>query len=145
MSQTRTTRRRTRRGFTLIEAIVIIVILGVLAAVIAPRLLGRIGSSRTAVAQSAVSTLAGQMNLVAVDLGALDEGWDIEVLWEEPSGAEEGAWKGPYVNNRDELVDPWGNDYILVIPGDTNIDFDILSYGRDGSPGGADEDRDIVN
>jgi len=85
-------RRRVRRGFTLIEAIVIIVILGVIAAVIAPRLINRIGQSRTAVAESNAQSLATAMKLFGSDCGLPREGDTIDILWEKPSWA---ATRGP--------------------------------------------------
>ena len=143
---TRSDRRRRggRPGFTLIEAIVIIVILGVVAAVIAPRLINRVGQSKRAVAESNASSLATQMNLFIADVGAPPSGETILVLWEEPAYAEDGAWQGPYVQNEEQLNDPWGNRFMLVIPGEKNVDFDVVSYGADGRPGGEGEDADVT-
>jgi general secretion pathway protein G len=138
-------RRAARRGFTIIEVIVIVVILGVIAAVIAPRLLSRVGQSKQAVAQSNAASLSTAMKLFIADCGMPEAGAPITVLTERPSNAEENAWKGPYVDNADALKDPWGNLFILVIPGLVNADFDIVSYGKDGQPGGTDENADIVN
>lgn len=136
---------RVRRGFTLIEAIVIIVILGVVAAVIAPRLLGRIGQSKQSVAKANAASLATQVRLFMADLGQAPEpGSTIDILWERPSNVPEAEYKGPYVDNADQLLDPWGRKYILVIPGNRNVDFDVVSYGADGQPGGADDNADIV-
>jgi general secretion pathway protein G len=52
---------------------------------------------------------------------------------------------GPYLNSADDLLDPWGNEYVLVVPGEVNFDFDIVSYGSDGQPGGEGEAGDIIN
>lgn len=145
-TRTNRSRRQSRRGFTLIEAIVIIVILGVLASVIGLRLIGRIGDSKHAVATNNASRLVTAMELFRADHGAVVdlEDIDIRALLERPDGVAEGDWE-PYVRNPDELIDPWGAEFILVVPGEKNrADFDIVSYGRDGQPGGEGEDADIV-
>jgi general secretion pathway protein G len=143
MTGTRTKRdRQRRRGFTLIEAIVIIVILGIVAAVIAPRILGRIFQAKVSTAEANASTLATQVKSFMADHGNLRDSYTIDILWEAPSGIDD--YKGPYVDNADQLLDPWGNKYELVIPGERNADFDVVSFGADGSPGGEDDDADIV-
>lgn len=135
--------RAPRAAFTIIEVIVIVVILGVLAAVIAPRLIQRIGQSKQSVAAANASSLAGLLKGMSADLGRTpDPGTAITILWENPG--ESSGWKGPYVNNADELKDPWGNPYVLVIPGHKNVDFDVVSYGADGQPGGEGDNADIV-
>jgi general secretion pathway protein G len=138
------TGRRTRRGgFTIIEVIVIVVIIGVIAAVIAPRLIGRIGQSKQSVAAANAASLANATKLFFADHGKPEAGATIDILWERPSSVAEASWK-PYVDSPKSLIDPWGRPYILVIPGAVNFDFDIVSYGADARPGGADEDADIV-
>ncbi len=139
-------RQRSVRGFTIIEALVIIVILGVIAAVIAPRFLGRIGQSKQAVAKANASSLAQTMSGYILDCGTPESGSTILILYERPPNVpDNGTWKGPYVENIDALKDPWGRDFILIIPGQFNASFDIVSYGADGQPGGEDENADIVN
>jgi general secretion pathway protein G len=137
------TKRNVRQAFTIIEVIVIVVILGVLAAVIAPRLLNRIGQSKQSVAKANAASLATQMKLFMADHGAPESGSGIEVLWERPSNVDEGKYQ-PYVDNADQLSDPWGRRYLLVIPGQKNVDFDVVSLGADGQPGGDGENADIT-
>lgn len=139
----RTSRRPSRAGFTLIEAIVIVIILGVLAAVIAPRFIQRVGQSKQAVAESNASSLAGAMKLYSADHGTPDDGATIDILWNKPSDIPESEWQ-PYVDSSEALLDPWGNRFVLRVPGEKNYDFDIVSYGADGKPGGEGEDADIV-
>jgi general secretion pathway protein G len=138
-------RSRARRAFTIIEVIVIVVILGVIAAVIAPRLLSRVGQSKQAVAASNAASLATAMKLYVADCGMPESGASINILVERPSNVDESVWKGPYVDNADALKDPWGNLFILVIPGQVNADFDIVSYGKDGQAGGEGENADIIS
>lgn len=140
------TSRRIARGFTITEIIVVVIIIGVLAAVIAPRLLGRVGQSKQATAASGAATLATAMSLYANDMGGLPEpGATVEVLLNRPADADEASWKGPYVQSAQALLDPWGNMYVLRIPGEVNVDYDIVSFGKDGQPGGEGENQDIVN
>lgn len=135
---------RGRRGFTLIEVIVIVVILGVLAAVIAPRFLSRIGQSKRAVAESNAASLSQAVKLFIADHGNPESGATIDILWEKPANVEEAKWQ-PYVENAEKLLDPWGNKFVLKIPGDKNtFDFDVVSYGADGKPGGESENGDII-
>jgi len=131
-----------RAGFTLIEAIVVIVILGVLAAVIAPQFINRVGQSKQKTGEANAASLATAVKLYMADHGKPSQGATIDILWERGDVSEE-AWS-PYVDNADALLDPWGNKFVLVIPGQKNIDFDIVSYGADGKPGGTGEDADIV-
>ncbi|MBK9189732.1 MAG: type II secretion system major pseudopilin GspG [Phycisphaerales bacterium] len=137
-------RKQNGRGFTIIEALVIVIILGVLAAVVGPRLLSRIGQSKQAVAQSNAAALSSAMKLFSADHGLPEAGSPITILYERPSYVEESAWNGPYVDSMDALKDPWGNLFVLVIPGQHNVDFDIMSYGADGVSGGEGDNADII-
>lgn len=123
----------------------IVVILGIIAAVIAPRLLGRVGESRKSVAKNNAASLFTAMQLYVSDCGMPEPGAPITILWERPSNVDESRWKGPYVQNIDDLRDPWGNFFVLVVPGNVNVDFDIVSYGQDGQPGGEGENEDIIH
>ncbi|MFO0835070.1 MAG: type II secretion system major pseudopilin GspG [Phycisphaerales bacterium] len=135
--------RASRRGFTIIEVIVIVVILGVIAALIAPRLFSRVGQSKQAVANANAASLANSMKTFMIDHGKPEAGAAITILWERPANIAEDKWE-PYVDNADALKDPWDRPFLLVIPGTKNVDFDIVSYGADGQPGGTGEDADVI-
>lgn len=138
-------RNRTARrsGFTIIEVIVIVVILGVLAAVIAPRLIGRIGQSKQSVAKVNAGNLANAVKLFMADHGKPEARGDLGFLWERPSNVAADQWQ-PYVDNAEALKDPWGRAYVLRVPGEKNVDFDVVSLGADGQPGGEGEDADVI-
>lgn len=136
-------KRRNARGFTIIEVIVIITIMGIIAAVVVPRLFGRIGQSRQARALADANTIASQVEAFMIDVGKLPDSTNLEFLRVEPSGMG-GTWRGPYLRNDEALIDPWGNPFVLRVPGEKNTDFDIVSYGADGQPGGEGEDADII-
>ncbi|TVQ51104.1 MAG: prepilin-type N-terminal cleavage/methylation domain-containing protein [Phycisphaerales bacterium] len=129
--------RQARRGFSLLEIVVVVTIIALLATLVAPRLLDNIGRSKQGVARSEVASIAQQVNLYLADhgLSRIPQDFRLEALTEGDR---------PYMRERD-LIDPWGNPYVIVIPGEENIDFDIVSYGADGQPGGEGEDQDIVN
>jgi len=134
--------RDVSRGFTIIEVLVIIVIIGVIAAVVAPRLINRIGQAKTSVAANNAASIASAMSLYEADCGMPESGASLVILLEKPSNAD--GWKGPYLRNADELKDPWGNAFFLEVPGKKNTsDFDIVSYGADGQPGGTGDNEDI--
>lgn len=130
-------RRARRRGFTLLEIVVVVIIIALLATLVAPRVFDNIGRSKQRVAQSGVAQIAQQVSLYMADNGMsrLPPNFDLMALTE---GSR------PYLRPRD-LIDPWGNPYEIVVPGQENIDFDIISFGADGVPGGEDEDADVVN
>jgi general secretion pathway protein G len=143
MNRSNTPRRR--RAFTLVEIIVVIVILGILATLIAPRIFSRIGQTKTAVGGSNAAALASATKLLLADCGGrMPEGATILALWEKPGGLEEGQWKGPYVDSTDQLKDPWGDSFILLEPGKKNQDFDIVSYVADNNPGGEGDNAEVI-
>ncbi len=134
-----------RRGFTIVEIIVVIVIIGILATLVAPRLISRVGAAKTSTAQSNANAVSGAINAFRLDTGSLPTGPSIMFLIERPTDIEADKWQGPYMNNRESLVDPWGVDFILIVPGQKNFDFDVVSYGADKAPGGQGDDADVTN
>lgn len=136
-------RSRSRTAFTLVEMIVVIIIIGVLATLIGPRLIGRVGQSKQSVAGSNAASLATAVRTFLADGNKIPDAGSMEFLIRKPSDGGD-TWKGPYMDNADTLKDPWGRPYVLKAPGEKNFDFDIISYGGDGKPGGSDEDADVV-
>lgn len=131
-------------AFTLVEVIVVIVIIAVLAGLVVPRLVGRIGDSKQGAAKSSAATLANQVRVLMVDAGGLPPDVSIRALFEKPGDLDASKWKGPYVDSIDKLNDPWSRPYVLVVPGQKNVDFDVVSYGADGKPGGEGENADVT-
>ncbi len=121
-----------------------VVIIGVLAALIGPRIIGRIGDTRVNVAISNAESLKSAVKMFVLDCRPVKSGDTLrDILWQQPSDAPEGCWKGPYVDNAESLIDPWGSEFVLRVPGRVNVDFDIISYGADGTAGGDGEAADI--
>jgi len=127
-------------GFTLIELLIVMVILGLLAALIAPRMIGKIGKSKVKAAKSQIEMLSTALDSFKLDTGrypTTEEG--LKALIENP-GIK--GWDGPYLKKKKIPKDPWGNDYIYRCPGEHDT-YDILSYGADGKPGGEGENADL--
>lgn len=129
--------RNAPRAFTIIEIVVVVVIIGILAAVIAPRIFGRVGQAKQSVAASNAAAIANAVRLYMTDNdGKLPSGASLEVI------LMGGSHK--YMDNVDQLIDPWGKPFAIIAPGRKNADFDIVSYGADGKEGGEGDDKDVI-
>ncbi len=129
-------------GFTLIELMVVLFILGLLAALVAPRLMGRLGVAKQKAALTQVHLLATALDLFHLDVGrypTTEEG--LRALMERPDIATN--WAGPYLD-KGLPKDPWGREYVYRCPGEFGP-YDLLSQGADGVPGGEGENKDITN
>jgi len=140
-------RRRTDRsheaGFTLIELLVVMTILVLLASLVAPRVMGYIGSSRTKTAKVQIENLSTSLELFKLDTGRYPnarEGLDALVV--RPGDAK--SWNGPYLKTDHVPLDPWGNSYHYRYPGQRAA-FDIYSLGADNREGGDSEDQDVAS
>jgi general secretion pathway protein G len=134
--------KRGENGFTLIEIMVVVIIIGLLAALVGPRLFGKVSSAKQKAAKAQIELFGTALDIFRVDVGrypTTEEG--LKALREQPSGMEE--WQGPYLP-KEILLDPWGRPYIYKSPGEHG-DYDLISYGRDGVQGGEGEDEDIVS
>ncbi len=137
--------RRFRRAFTIIEVLVIVLIVGILATIVATRLIGRVGQARGTAAAANANALGTAVESFWADCGQPSTGAELaSFLMERPSNVDAAKWQGPYLKNQDQLLDPWGRAFMMVMPGVRNADFDIVSYGADGKPGGEGENTDIV-
>jgi general secretion pathway protein G len=134
-------RRPGRKGFTLVELLVVMVILGLIAALVGPRLFPKLGKGKQSAAKAQIELLGQALDHFRLDVGRLpttQEG--MNVLMVNP-GIEK--WDGPYLK-KDMPIDPWGKPYQYASPG-THGEYDLFSYGRDGAAGGEGEDQDIVS
>ncbi len=135
------------QGFTLIELMVVIVILGILAGLIVPRIMERPDQAKQMKAKTQIASLETALKLYKLDNGSYpttDQG--LQALVEQPgSGSPAKNWrKGGYLEKGRVPKDPWGFDYVYLSPG-MHGDFDIISYGADGVPEGEDANKDINN
>ena len=139
--------RYENQGFTLIELMVVIIILGILAMWVAPKIMSRPDEARQVKARLDIQNLETALKLYKLDNGSYpgtEQG--LQALVEMPeAGTIPKKWKkGGYLEKGRVPKDPWGNDFIYLSPG-LQGDFDIISYGADGVPGGEDENKDINN
>jgi general secretion pathway protein G len=128
------------KGFTLIELLIVMVILGLLAALVGPRMFGKVGTSKTKAAKAQISLFETSLDTYRLDVGkypTTQQG--LSALRVKPDGVEN--WEGPYLP-KDVPSDPWGHPYVFESPG-KHGDYDIVSMGADGSPGGDGEDKDV--
>jgi general secretion pathway protein G len=143
--ETNMKRKRDDRGFTLIELMVVIVILGILAGLIIPRIMSRPEEARRSKARLQIESLETALKLYKLDnftYPTTEQG--LQALVEAPTvGTLPKNWrKGGYLEKGKVPKDPWGNDYVYLSPG-TQGDFDIISYGADGEQGGEEKNKDI--
>ncbi len=134
--------RQREKGFTLIEIMIVVIIIGVLAALVGPKLFGKVSTAKLKAAKAQIELFGTALDALRLDVGRYptsEEG--LMALREKPSGME--AWKGPYLP-KEIPNDPWGKSYIYKSPGEHG-DYDLMSYGLDGASGGDGENEDVVS
>lgn len=132
MNKNKKMRPEAREGFTLIEVLLVVVIIGILAALVVPKLGGRVGQAQEAAAKSDIGAIGTALDLYEVDNGKYPSG--IQGLVTKPGGALN--WRGPYLK-KGVPKDPWGNEYLYTYPGQHG-DYDLKSFGPDGAASGDD-------
>ncbi len=144
MTKTQTSHSRIQRGFTLLEMLVVLVIIGLLASLVGPKLFGKVDSSKVQTAQTQVKMLKGALETMRLDIGRFPTASEgLALLNEAPKDDKiAGKWKGPYL---DEAVpaDPWGGAYQYSVPGASGQSFALYSFGADGKRGGEGTDADV--
>jgi general secretion pathway protein G len=137
---------RNRKAFTLVELLVVVLIISMLAAFVAPRMFSNIGKTRADLTRAKMAIIENALARFFIDCGRYpDDSEGLEVLIVPPADMAEGKWSGPYLKASD-LVDLWENPYIYVAEGELNVgSFDLISLGQDGVEGGEGDSADIVN
>lgn len=136
-----TKNRSNHLGFTLLELLVVIVIIGLLAAYVGPRYFAQLGKSERSTAKAQIEGFGRALDNYRLDTGHYpSSNAGLNALVTHP--ASEPKWNGPYLQKAVPL-DPWGNAYVYRSPSATGQDFDLLSYGKDGRPGGDGDNADI--
>ncbi|MGM0418310.1 MAG: type II secretion system major pseudopilin GspG [Thermodesulfobacteriota bacterium] len=135
---------RGNSGFTLIEVMVVVIILGILATFVVPKLVGRTDDAKIVKAKSDIQALETALKLYKLDNGkypTTEQG--LKALIEKPETGDADNWReGGYLDKKSIPKDPWNNEYIYMSPG-LHGDYDIISYGADKTPGGENENADI--
>jgi len=129
-----------QRGFTLLELLVVLVIIGMLAALVGPRYFAQLGKSQVTIARAQIDVFTKAIDNFRLDVGRFPTAQEgLAALVIKPAGLDK--WTGPYLK-KDVPLDPWGHAYLYQVPG-AKGDYAVISYGRDGQRGGAGEDADI--
>ncbi|WP_347907467.1 type II secretion system major pseudopilin GspG [Pseudomonas grandcourensis] len=134
--------RRPQSGFTLLELLVVLVVLGLLAGIVAPKYFAQLGRSEVKVAKAQIEGLSKALDLYRLEVGhypSTEQG--LQALVTAP--ADEPRWTGPYLQKK-LPQDPWGHNYAYRYPGE-NSEYDLLSMGKDGQPGGEGENAEVTN
>lgn len=135
--------RQAQRGFTLLELLVVILIIGLLTGIVAPRFLGQIARSEATATKAQIDALDKALQAYRIDMGRFpSEGEGLRALTTPPPN--EPRWRGPYLKDNVPL-DPWGSPYLYRNPSSRGKDYDLISPGRDRVAGGSGEDADISN
>jgi len=136
-----------QRGFTLIELLVVITVIAILAGLVAPMVFSHVGDAKRSAARAQIELFG-----LALEAYRLDNDYypssaqGLDALRAAPQGEPQARnWRGPYLR-KTVPIDPWGRPYIYKSPGDANPQgYDLLSFGRDGQPGGSGEDADVMS
>jgi general secretion pathway protein G len=131
-----------RDGFTLVELLVVLVILGLLSALVVPRFVRQEEKAKVKAAKAQIELLGTALDTFRLDAGRYPTSQEgLEALRRQPGGVPK--WDGPYLK-KEAPLDPWGKPYVYKSPGDHGP-YDLLSYGADGTPGGDGDNRDITS
>ena len=129
-------------GFTLLELLVVVAIIGLLAGYVAPRYFGQVGRSEVNAAKAQIDALEKALDQYRLDTGTYPSNeLGLNALVTRPPN--EAKWNGPYLRKGVPL-DPWGKPYLYKMPGEKG-EYDLISYGKDGQPGGTGESADLTN
>ena len=135
--------RRREAGFTLVELLVVLIILGLIAAFAAPRVIKFVGGAKTDSAQIQIERLSGVLDLYRLQVGRYPSDEEsLNALIEQPADAP--TWDGPYLKKADSLIDPWGRPYLYRFPGEHG-DYDLYTLGADGQEDGEGENQDLTS
>ena len=132
-------------GFTLVELLVVLAILGMIVALVTPQVLKYLGRAKIDAARIEIQTIGNALDLYRLDLQhypTQQEG--LQALVEAPPGSDAERWQGPYIKQRKLPLDPWGRPYLYRSPGEHG-EYDLYSLGADNAPGGSGENQDITN
>ena len=138
---------RLRSGLTLIELIVVLIVIGLLAGLVAPQILGRVSDAKVTTARTQIELLGVALENYRLDNGVYPSTQQgLEALRAKPSGSPDARnWRGPYLKKA-VPADPWGRAYLYKSPGEKDrAGFDLTTMGRDGQAGGSGEDADLTS
>ncbi|KAF0812925.1 Type II secretion system protein G [Andreprevotia sp. IGB-42] len=143
MNASRTLYRRQSAGFTLLELLVVLLIIALLAGYVGPKLFSQVGAAKAKTAASQMKSLSDALDNYRLNVGQYPTTEQGLVALVKAPAEGSSKWAGPYLS-KDVPNDPWDRPYVYRRPGENGKDFDLLTLGADGKPGGDSEDKDIV-